>query len=670
MLHKEIPFLRIGLPLYCGIITGLYYKPDISFLIMSGILICVLFSASLLFNKYQRNLIFGFTMTISLFISGLVLYTNEKSSLTKLKPEPSLFSCTLTDYPAEKENSYLLTVKLNRKISDNYTELVNGSMLLYNKKDSSVTSMLPGDLLIIKCTPLEIINRGNPCEFDYKFYMENNGIKYYAFTGKPNIIKHTVPNHRKLTYTALILREKIISIYKENGITDEKLALVAAMILGQRNMLDPEQKQNFIRAGVMHIMAVSGLHSVILSMFVFSLLFFMKRRLNVLKIIITILILWAFAFVTGLTPSVLRATLMFSFFQVGSMMKRQVNGVNSVLASAFVLSLIRPSVIFDAGFLLSYLAVIYIICFYQDFYLKLHFKNWLSDKIWQSAVVTIIAQLGTLPLTIMLFNRFPTYFILTNIIIVPLSSLLIIVGCIVPLLSPIHFLSHFFALILTNLTGLTEQLTAKASSLPLSNLENIGMTTVECLLLTGTIFLFTLLVLKKQTFSIFYPTVMLMLFTAACTVSNITSRTTNEIIVYNGNGSSSTGIKTGKILNLYSDTIVPPAEVLRHCATLGLKLKVNILTKNISVIRAGHKTIMLSNTLSYKTLNIFNPDIVILTGSHPEIGTSISLTQFKKQMIITSKASSGFHLPRQAGFSALDTIHLVRKSGAFIERFK
>jgi competence protein ComEC len=637
---------------------------------MTIILICALFSASLLFNKYQRNLVFGFTITISLFLSGLVLYTNEKNSLTILKSEPTVFACTLSDFPAEKENSYMLTVKLNRKISANITESVNGSMLLYNKKDSSVNTMIPGDLLIIKCTPLEIVNRGNPCEFDYRFYMENQGIRYYAFTGKPNIIKHAVPDHRKLTYTALILREKLIEIYKENGITGERLALVAAMTLGQRNMLDPEQKQNFIRAGVMHIMAVSGLHSVILSAFVFSLLFFMKGRWNVLRIIITILILWAFAFVTGLTPSVLRATLMFSFFQAGKLMKRDVNGVNSVLASAFVLILIRPSVIFDAGFLLSYSAVIYIICFYQDFYLKLHFKNWLSDKIWQSAVVTIVAQLGTLPLTIMLFNRFPTYFILTNIIIVPLSSLLIIVGCIVPMVSPIHFLSRFIALILNYLTGLTELLTAKASSLPWSNLENIGMTTIECMLLTGTIFLFTLFIFKKHTYSIIYPLVLLMLFSAACTLNDITTRTTNEIIVYNTSGSSSIGLKTGKILNLYSDTIIPPTEVLRHCAASGLKLKVNILTKNTEYIKAGDRKIMLTNVLYNKDLKIFKPDIVILTGLHPGIENNISPTQLNRQIIVTSKAASGFHLPRQDGRSGLDTIHLVRKSGAFIELVK
>jgi competence protein ComEC len=405
-----------------------------------------------------------------------------------------------------------LKVKLNRKVEGKKSEAVKGSIILYQKKDSSAASMLPGDMLIIRCLPVEIANRSNPYEFDYRFFMENQGIRYYAFTNSHDIIRHIIPVHRKLIHRALIVRETIIRMFKERGIKGERLALVAAITLGQKSMLDPEQKLNFIKAGVMHIMAVSGLHAVILSLFVFSLLFFMKRRFNILRIIITILILWSFAFVTGLTPSVLRATLMFSFLQAGKMMKRPANGINSVLASAFFLIIIRPSVIFDAGFLLSYSAVIYIICFYKDFYLILHFKNWLTDKIWQSVVVTLIAQAGTLPLTIMLFNRFPTYFILANITIVPISNLLIINGCLVPMFFRIRFLSHFLALLLNYLTGLTESLTSSAASLPYSTIENIGSTTIECILLTMTIFLFVHFFLKKKSIPVSYPVFFLILY--------------------------------------------------------------------------------------------------------------------------------------------------------------
>ena len=169
--------------------------------------------------------------------------------------------------------------------------------------------------------------------------------------------------------------------------------------------------------------------------------FFLRRKFNIIRIIITILFLWAFAFVTGMTPSVLRASIMFSFLQTGKLLNRPVNNINSVLASAFFLMLNRPSVIFDAGFLLSYSAVLFIICFYRGLYLKININNRLADKIWQSAVVTIVAQTGTLALTISLFNRFPVYFILTNIVIVPLSSLVVIIGCLVPLTYPLKFIS-------------------------------------------------------------------------------------------------------------------------------------------------------------------------------------------------------------------------------------
>jgi competence protein ComEC len=668
VLHKDIPFFRIGLPLCIGVISGLYFKPDITFLAVIGIIISGGLSVSIFFNNYLNSFVFGVYINLLLFICGLVLYTNEKSSLTQLRSEATVFTCTLSDFPAEKENSFMLNVELNRKITRSGSEYVKGSMLLYIKKDTSVNLLLPGDLLVINCTPSQIVNRGNPCEFDYRFYMENQGIRYYAFLDTRNIIIHFVPEHRKLVHRALIIREKIIEMYCERGITGERLALVAAMTLGQRNMLEPEQKQNFIKAGVMHIMAVSGLHSVILSLFVFNLLFFMKGRLNSLKIIITIILLWAFAFVTGLTPSVLRATLMFSFLQTGKMMKRHVNGINMLLASAFVLIVIKPSVLFDAGFLLSYAAVLYIMCFYQDFYLKLKLKNSISDKIWQSVVITIVAQAGTLPLTIMLFNRFPILFIFTNTIIVPISSLLIIVGCLVPLTYPVYFLSHFIALILNTLTGITEFLTATASSPQWSNIENIGMTALNCAILFAVIFAFFYFLLKKRTFSIIYPIGCLILFILAGTYSDISTDTTNELIVYNTPGSSTIGIKRGKMLNVFSDTIVPGPEIMKHCATLGLKSKINLIKNKVYLIELKSEKIIISNYLDNSILNNYRPDIVILTGLRPFIRQNLSSENLPKALIITSEAPSGYSLQENSNTALIDTVHLVRKSGAFTRR--
>jgi competence protein ComEC len=668
VLHKEIPFLRIGLPLCLGIISGLYFQPGIFFYILITFFIFSGLVISLFFNKQLTNYVFGPVISVALFTCGLVLYTKEKSNISVLQSQQSVFTTILTDYPQEKENSLMLTVQLKQRIMKEGNFPLKGSMVLYHKKDIRSRSLLPGDILTIRCSPIEIVNKGNPYEFDYKFYMETKGIRYYAFTDSLDILSHVTPDHRNLVYKSLINREKIIQMYKERGITGERLALVAAITLGQKNLLDPEQKQIFIKAGIMHIMAVSGLHAVILSVFIFNLLFFLKGKFNIVRIIFTILILWEFAFITGLTPSVLRAALMFSFLQTGNIMKRRVNGVNSVLASAFVLILIKPSVIFDAGFLLSYAAVIFIIGFYQDLYLKFRFRYWLTDKIWQSAVVTLVAQAGTLPLTIMLFNRFPVYFILTNIIIVPISSLLIIVGCLVPLTFPVHIVSQTLASVLNFLTWLTEFLTELASSLPYSSIDRIGMTTIECIFLTGVISLFLYFFLKNQSISFKYPVICMLIFVTTGTVNEIINRKSNELIVYNTSGYSTIGIKTGHILNLYTSRDDLPPEVVRHCATIGLKLIVNKSGDSPRFFKAGNHRISLTNSLKSFYINDRNTDFVVLTGSKPNIEKGFNLSQMFCKLIITSEAGTGFHLTDQINSEGKKVIWFVRQSGCFRQR--
>jgi len=668
VLNKEIPFIRIGFPICFGIIAGLYYKPGNFFLVISSIIIILGFLTSLFFNKSLVNHLFGLPLSYAFFICGLLLYTNEKKQLSDLEPVTGEYLCSLSEYPEEKGNSIRTIVRLYARLTGNGTIPLKGSLMIYFRKDSLIPSLLPGDFLRIKCTPKPIVNRGNPYEFDYRFYMENHGIKYYSMARADDVVSYSQPSHRKLRHKALMVREKIIAMYKERGITDDRLALVAAITLGQKNMLDPEQKQVFIKAGVMHIMAVSGLHAVILSLFIFNLLFFMKGKFNFLRITITVMLLWTFAFITGLTPSVLRATLMFSFLQAGKLMKRNVNSINSVLASAVILIIIHPSVLFDAGFLLSYSAVIFIICFYRDIYLKFVFRSWTGDKIWQSAAVTIVAQAGTLPLTIALFNRFPTWFILTNIIIVPLSSFLIIVGCLVPLTYPVKFLSQPLALLLDYLTGLTETLTEKAASLPLSTIENIGMVTIESILLFSFIFLFILVILNRKTFSLRYPLYVLLLFLLAGTIRSISDRTSGELIVYNGIVSSPIGIRTGRVLNLYSDTDTLLPEVAKHCVTR--RLKVNLIESDMEVLllKVNKKNILICNDLSNNVLQKATPDIIILKGKFPKVDKKIDFLRPVEGLIMTSDVASGYRLKLNLNSGNPDTIHYVKNSGAFRTR--
>jgi len=645
-----------------GIVTGLYIIPADQFFILSGIVIFIFFSVSLFYNRQLTNHFYGFALTFALFICGLLLYTKEKSRISIIEPEEALFTGVLSDFPEEKDKSYRLILKLEKRIAEKSQVPVNGSLMLYYRKGSVPPSFRPGDRMTIRCTPVEITSRGNPYEFDYRYYMETRGIKYLAFIDENDIIRHSAGEDISLRHRALMIRESIIEMFRERGIRKERLALVAAITLGQKNMLDPEQKQHFMKAGIMHIMAVSGLHALILSMFVFRMLFFLKGRLNIVRVIITILLLWTFAFITGLSSSVLRASLMYSFLQAGKIMRRPVNGINSVLASAFVLILIRPSVIFDTGFQLSYAAVIYIICFYRELYQKITFRHRLSDLVWRSAAVTIIAQAGTLPLTIMLFNRFPVWFILSNIVIVPVASLVIILGALVPLTFPVRFVSVIIVRILDLAAGLTERLTEAVSSLPFSTIENIGITGTECILLTLSVFLFTRYMLNRKSIPAILPFAALLLFVLTGTIKEVSYRRTNELIVYNSIGSSIVGIRTGSILNIYSDTCIMQQEVTRHSSALNLKLRENVLRENTFQLKAAGKKIMVTSLLTNSMLKSNSPDVVILTGKRPLIENNMQYTESLDALVISSEAPA---VPWNINKINAQKVHFVKNQGAF-----
>ncbi len=662
MLIREIPFLRLVLPLCAGIVCGLFYTPANSLFVSAAALVILLFCVSLFFNKSLTNRLYGISLTLTFFFIGSFLYRMEKDNISVLKTDEAIYSGILCDFPEEKENTVSMVLSLFSRLDRERTTPVRGSVLLYHRKGDDVSLYRPGDRMIIRCSPLEITNRGNPYEFDYRFYMENHGIRYYAFTDSSDVIRHTSPEHRRFIHKALIIREKIIAMYRARGITGERLALVSAITLGQKSMLEQDQKQAFIKAGVMHIMAVSGLHAIILSLFLLKMLFFLKGKLSILRVLITILFLWMFAFVTGLTPSVMRATLMFTFLQAGSLMKRPVNSVNSVLASAYIIIISRPSAIFDAGFLLSYSAVIYIILFYRDLYLKICFSSRISDYIWQSAAVTIIAQLGTLPLTVMLFNRFPTWFILSNIIIVPVSSLVIITGCLVPLTFPLRFLSGFFARILGSLTGFTQYLTEKASSLPYSSIENIGMITAQCILLITVTFLFALMILKKRSVSPVIAAFALLLFILAGTARHIRTKTTAELIVYNTTGYTTIGIRSGHTLRIFSDSL-SSKEVNRHKAVLDLREKTFPLNGDPRLIMAGNKRILITGTINPQIISKLTPDYIILSGLAGPFVNDTGDTDRLCELIISPGVSSGFRLP--AGIFSSYNVYFVRKDGAF-----
>lgn len=228
------------------------------------------------------------------------------------------------------------------------------------------------------------------------------------------------------------------------GIEGDEYSVAAAILLGYDDELPPELRQNYVTAGSMHVLCVSGLHVGIIFLVFSTILSFLDKYgavFKILKFCILLLIMWTYAFIAGLAPSILRATIMISFIVIGKIIKRNGVIINSIAASAFVILAIEPEDLFNIGFQLSYAAVIGIVVLQRPIYNVFYIKNKILDKIWELTSVTLAAQFATAPFTIFYFNQFPLYFWLSNLFMTPLSTVVIIGGMIMLLVSFIPYLN-------------------------------------------------------------------------------------------------------------------------------------------------------------------------------------------------------------------------------------
>jgi competence protein ComEC len=404
--------------------------------------------------------------------------------------------------------------------------------------------------------------------------MEGQGIRYMCFFRPSDILEYHPADHLSVRERSLVAARRMVSAFKAAGLHGDELALVTALTIGNKNMLDREELTSFSRSGVMHIMAVSGLHVGMISLGLSLMLFFVRGRLKVIKAIIIVTALWAFAFITGMTPSVLRATTMFTFLQAGTLLRRPTTTMNTLLASAFILTVLRPSVIFEAGFQLSYLAVAFIIAFYYPLYRIIRIRNKTGDYLWQMAAVSLVAQSGTMALTVRLFNIFPLLFLVTNIVVIPITFAVMVLAFLLIVFSSMPPVSGFFALLLGKLSGAILKLTHVISSLPHGVIENIGMTSPETILLTITMALLLVSLLRVRKISLRPFLAAASLFLLCGIIRNAVESRQDMIIVYNIKGREMKVRQCGRRLLVTPADSPVPVEVKKHAATRGLKIEI------------------------------------------------------------------------------------------------
>lgn len=427
-LLRKAPFLRIIVPFIGGIFAGEYLTTLPVFYPVIGL--GLLSSGLFILNKTSFRFEFFFGIVLSFLFFGIGFFRTNNQKFNPENYTDQEYFAVLDEYPVEKNKTFKAII-----LPVNHSEKI----LAYFPKLSALEHVNPGDILFLKGRPELINNNGNPFEFDYKEYLKYRKIGHQIFLKEDSFRFIPNQNRQNLRYKALILRNNLIRILQKNGLEGETLNVITSIALGARDELDKETLQSFANTGVIHVLSVSGLHVGIIFVVLNYLLAFMRRIKwgDIFLMLLLLSALWFYAFITGLSPAVLRATTMLSFFVIGRGINRNSNIFNTLAVSAFVLLFINPFMLFNVGFQLSYLSVIAIVLFQPCLYRLLHFKHFLPDKIWICLTVSVAAQIGVFPLTIAYFHQFPIYFWLTNLLVIIQSTLLIYLTFFIILISPI-----------------------------------------------------------------------------------------------------------------------------------------------------------------------------------------------------------------------------------------
>jgi competence protein ComEC len=435
-LWKPAPFIRLLIPLISGIQGQDYFNISARPAFVAGLVFAFLFISFQSLSPWLRfklawlngSLIFSI-----LFIFGVVLAYDQSIMHHKRwfghhYRSSTIVFVNLDESPLEKNQSYKANASLFALSAGDSILEVRGKIIMYFKKDPQVAKELhAGSQIVFRKSMQPIQSSGNPGSFDYKRYCMLQGITHqvyllpdeFAVTGETSGFSFSLwlLSSRKMVLNIL---HRYIPGAKEEGVAE-------ALLMGYRDDLDRNLVQAYANTGVVHIIAISGMHLAL----IYGLLILVIRRLLLnrktrwIGAAIILSALWLFSLMAGGGPSVLRSAAMFSFMVTAQAISKKAFIYNSLAGSAFFLLCYNPFYLWDAGFQLSYAAVLSIVIFYKHISQLFSFRSRILESIWKLNAVTISAQVLTTPLSVFHFHQLPNLFLLSNLVAVPVSGLIL-----------------------------------------------------------------------------------------------------------------------------------------------------------------------------------------------------------------------------------------------------
>jgi competence protein ComEC len=368
------------------------------------------------------------SLYLIIFCSGLLVHHQSRAESAQNHVssfvESDTFVAEVKEISSKKDAKFhRWRVELYEVWHEHGKQSVVGQALLY--VDSTRPTIAVGDRIVYRTQMQEIPKVANPGDFDAHSYWKNQGVTHQAFVSGESL--ELLARAEGISFWAAI--NQMFHRALDQQLTGDELALAKGILLGDKSEIRTEVRDAFSGAGAMHLLAVSGLHvGIFLVIIQFVFRSFLYRIPRWLEWGLIVAILWMYAGITGFTPSVNRAVLMFSFVALGMVYGKQGNSMNNLLVSALILLCINPLYLFDIGFQLSYLAMAGIFLFSQPISKSVYWSNKWMAKIWEGTAVAIAAQIGTFPLTLYYFHQFPTYFLITNLGLMVFSGVVLAVG--------------------------------------------------------------------------------------------------------------------------------------------------------------------------------------------------------------------------------------------------
>lgn len=483
---QQMPFIRILFPFCMGIACA-----ELSPLTTSKLLILQAFWAVLLFifsvkiKKIRFEPIAGILVFLSLATLGICSVKLQQAKFFQdhySKQKSTFLLATITQKPVIKDKNISMELAVFASLDSNKKiHYCKGNLALSLVKDSLANTLSYGDQILIKSCFQEISSPKNPNGFNYQKWMSRKGVYHQIWCNNTCWFKLNVNNGNFVLRQVYAAQDYISSILKVYLQGDEQIGIAEALLFGLDDHIPQEIIDAYSHTGTLHVLAVSGMHVGLIYLILGGLFKPLKSRkwAKWVEPWFMLIGIWLYSLLCGLSPSILRASVMFSFMIIGKLINRSGNPFNSLAASAFFLLFYDPQLLYHVGFQLSYAAVLGIIGFYPYLYLLYTppFK-WL-DEIWKVIAVSLSAQLLTFPLSLYYFHQFPNYFLPANLILIPITTIIIYLGILLLIFQPFTWVSKILAWLIAQCISLANATAHTIASLPFANINQIPFTIAE-----------------------------------------------------------------------------------------------------------------------------------------------------------------------------------------------